>query len=273
MKRFLLPIALAAVSLRLLGCSFHGDQYGDGAWRIDGVDLEHRRAVEFEVSSWHANGLEVDLRAGSLEVRAGDEGPDRVRLEVLEFSPGDASVSYRDGELVVESASGQPCAITNVVVSCSSALNALQLANGMGSVRVADLTVSGDCHIDAGMDDVHLSALAVGGELHIDAGMGSVQLSETQVADDVEFDVGMGSLTASDSRFADASIEAGQGSVTFARVSAQDADLEVGMGSIELNDCSFDDLSAEAGMGNITATNLECEAPHLEAGMGQVHVR
>ena len=256
MKLHLLAPVLALCGLCACSIESSINIYGDGAWTIKGVKLEHRRAVVVPIAEWHAQGLSADLRAGALVVQGGAvelEGgvrSDRVELELLEVSPNDASVYYEGGRLDVRSASGQPCAMTNVRIYCSDPLAQLNLANDMGPLTLRELVVEGDCRIEADMDDV--------------------VLSQVEVAGSTVLDLDMGSLTARDCTLQVTSIEADMDDVTLERVTADQATLDLDMGEVRLIDCVMDELEVSADMGDIHATRLVCEDPSFEADMGEV---
>lgn len=243
-----LPLALALPLFT--SCTSHlGNAWHDGDWVVDGTHLEHERDVVLPIEAWHANGLSVDMAAGTFEL-IGDATEDRIELALREIEPGDASAAYVDGAIVLTSRSDEPAAIAEMRVYCTSSLAQLVVHNGAGDVIVRDQSIAGRCELELGAGDLELDELVVAGLTKLDCGVGS--------------------LDARDCELANVQMECGMGDLRLERVNAREANLEVGMGTIRLLDSELVHLSAETGMGDVRASGVRSERRHLDSGMGSV---
>ena len=238
----LVPAALLASA-----CQMHFDRT---AFVVDGVELEEHHEETLAVGAWSAEGLRVESHRGDVRVERTD-GPNALLVTVHERTLGDAQASYSDdGVLRVASASGDPAAIGDVVVRCSTPLGALFVETGMGDVSVHDVAIERSLTLVTGMGDVRVQGLDHVEHITLATGMGGVEVDGTRCA----------VLEAT----------SGMGDVDVAAVQAQRAIVGSGMGDVELAGSRFVELEATTGMGSVDCTDTHYERGELDSGLGRV---
>ncbi|MGD8791992.1 MAG: DUF4097 family beta strand repeat-containing protein [Anaerolineae bacterium] len=228
-----------------------------------------RTEQTFDVGA--APNLRIDNFAGSVTVRAGDQG--QIRLvatrrasRAADLARIQVAVSERDGGLVVETT--KPFGLSNASVQIEIAAPAdtyLDLHTGSGSVDVAG--IHGGAVVDTGSGSVTARDLRGTVELHtgsgsvevrdmdgglqVDSGSGSLAL--LGVLGDIDAFTGSGSIDVRGARGA-VHLDTGSGSLDFDGIPQGGCRFETGTGSIVLHlPADLDaDVELETGSGTVS---------------------
>ncbi len=222
----------------------------DSGFTVNGVRLQEEHEENLEIVAWDSRGLIMELALGDARVES-TSGPTRIVATVHERYHGDARLEYKDGELVVETNSGEPGALGDVSIYTSGPIPNLVIATGTGDILVDSVRIDGNLSLSSGLGDISVLHGGSLGDGNFSTGMGDIEL--------VSFDC----------RHIAAS--SGMGDVSLNQITSSVAEVATGMGDVSLVASNFDRLTASTGMGDIDAAGTSYGSADLDTGMGSVH--
>jgi DUF4097 and DUF4098 domain-containing protein YvlB len=245
MTRFLSALALPFLAACHVGFHDHVT--------VDGVRLSAEHEEVLTLESWPVGGLSIQAHRGDVRVERAT-GPTTITVQVLEREQGEAHAHIEEGRLVARATNGAKCAIGRVLVRTDAAPGGLELATGMGDVRVEGVQVSGRLKLTTGMGDVDVRA----------AGEPST----------VELASGMGDISATELRCTRFRAETGMGDVSVDGLEASEqAELSSGMGDVEIERSKGARVKADTGLGDVDLVESSFVARELDTGLGRVRER
>jgi len=249
MKRIGILIALGALLLGATGSSRLVKHFAEEGVEVDGVRLKHRRQIELKLKL--DDLLTYYAHVGDISVRPGDGREAVLRIELIEFEPGDGDAYLDDdGEIRTRSRSDQPCVLGKLDAEVPRGLS-LDLGSGLGDIEIEKLNGSKEITLESGMGDLVLEDLRDIVQIDAETGMGEILFGPGKNLDEVKLSTGMGSIKVRE-------------------VEAEVMDAETGMGGIRFRDCVFDKVSADTGMGSIRLKNTTYEDSDMDTGVGSV---
>jgi hypothetical protein len=244
------PLVVPAAVLLVLGCHLHID--GQMSYLVNGVRLDEQHREVLDVDLWSADALVVELSAGDARVEWTD-GPTQIIAVLHEVTEFDAYLEFAGGRLTVETHSGEPARIGDLIVRTSCPLPRLILSSGLGDLTVEGVQIDGELSLSSGAGDVTVRSAGHPLEVELSTGMGDVAVRSLECP----------ALAAS----------TGMGDIALREVTAAVASVSSGMGDVELVLCSFEDLDASTGMGDIDTSGSRYERADLDSGLGSIRGR
>jgi len=182
---------------------------GSGSITIDGVRLEHSSQHTIK-QAYAGTRLIFDEGNCVFELSGQDAGEVELVVQVREFTPEDATVSFSDGKLLISTKSRKPATITRVEGKIPQSLN-LDLEVGNGQIR--------------------LSKLKGNNSLKLESGNGQIGLDDCTFATG-SAKIGNGSLTISNCTIEKMSAEVGVGTIVLRNSTIKERDLDIRVGEI-----------------------------------------
>jgi hypothetical protein len=232
-------------ALALTGCRIH--THGS-AYIVDGVRLDEKHQETLAIGEWDPAGLELMVSSGDVRFETGSNTT--ITLDLHEVTEGDATASYEGGRIVLETRSGEPAAIGDVVIRTATAIPHLDISTGMGDLDGRDVHVTGEATLGTGMGDLELFGLTVDGPTTMSTGMGD--------------------LDARDCTFGRLIASSGMGDLDLTSVQAGDAAISSGMGDVDVEDSAFARLEIDTGMGDVDLSNTQWQDADFDTGIGSV---
>ncbi len=176
---------------------------------VDGIPLEHKGEIGIN-DNYSSSRLEISQGTMFAELNGSPEAKVNLKVEYLEFQPGDASITLEDGELKTSSKSGNPVAITRISGSIPEKLG-LNLEIGTGSVKLNNLKGNQIVNIDTGTGSIILNGCSLD-KLSANSGTGNVSLSACKI-NSAEIDTGTGDIILQNSQVGKREFNTGTGKV------------------------------------------------------------
>jgi len=236
-------LPLAAFMSSCIACSANGCS-------VQVNQLPHTRELRVPVTGVERSGLDLSLQVGTLEVKASDGTPELV-VSLREAEPGDASVSFVDGRLVLSSTSGKLPQIERLVAHMSPPeVPSLKLHSDVGDVTVRGLRVAGEFKVTNRVGDLTLEDCHASQDARVQGDVGNVRLL----------------------RFEGAGLElrARVGDVRLTEVRAKNVRVDADIGDVEVRSSELSALDASSNVGDVHCKSSEIGKRTLRVGVGSV---
>lgn len=248
--RALGALPAGALALALAGCA-NTYQGFDGYYYVDGRRLTYERSLSLELPTQGVDRFEFQGAAADVILERGEEP--HVTAHVHEVVPGDAYLTYEDGELLLRTHSGAPAVIDAAEITLSEPLEVLLLELDDGKVELRGLQVADRVRVATDLGDVIVRSVGQPQFMGLVTGLGDL-LVEGVTAEELALDTDLGDVTLRD-------------------VSAELARLSTDMGDVEVQRCSLGELEASTSLGDIRGRESDIGRTRANTSLGTVQLR